>query len=211
MISVYIIDDHPAIISGVKQIVHETDDIRITGVYTSGKELLEALRHGVPDVLLLDIHLPDVTGNSLARIISDKYPQIGILAFTNMQTDFHMKDMLMHGCRGYLPKTAGNTAITNGIREIYRGGTFLEYAFKPELKAGITQEKKRAMGLPPLTKREQEVLQLICSGKSNQQIADTLGISLRTVEGHRLNLLQKLDAGNIAELVKLALHAGLVD
>ncbi len=211
MIKVYITDDHPATTSGVKQMLHETGDIRVTGIYNSGKTLLEALQREMPDVLLLDIHLPDITGNRLARVISDKYPQIRILAFTNMQTDFHLKDMLLHGCKGYLPKTVNGNTIIDAIREVYQGGTFIQQELKPELKAEMSRDKKKAMNIPPLTKREQEVLRLICSGHSNQQIAQILFISTRTAESHRFNLLQKLNAGNVAELVKLALHAGLVD
>ncbi len=211
MIKVYIIDDHPATIMGIQSILQQTEDVKVTGTFNSGKDLLEALKKELPDVILLDIHIPDLTGNRLARIISDKYPQVALLAFTNMNNDFHMMDMMRHGCLGYVFKTADPATIVKGIREVYRGREFVQDAFTSEIKYEIVQINKQMISPPPLTKRELEVLELICSGKSNQQIADMLCISLRTAESHRFNLSQKLNATNTAEVVKTALRMGLID
>lgn len=211
MIQVFIIDDHPATIMGVQSILQQAKDIEVTGTFTSGKDLLEGLKEQQPHVLLLDIHIPDLTGNRLARIISDKYPQIALLAFTNMNNDFHMMDMIRHGCLGYIFKTADAETIIKAVREVYHGRKFVQDDFTPEVKQEMVQLNKQMLSPPPLTKRELEVLELICSGKTNQQIADLLCVSLRTAESHRFNLSQKLNATNTAEVVKMALRLGLVD
>ncbi len=211
MIEVYIADDHPSIIHGLKTMLAQDDQISLTRSFHTGKDLLEGLRRGIPDVLILDIHLPDITGNQLARIISTEYPTISLLAFTNMNTDFHIQDMLSHGCLGYLLKTADTPTVLKAIKEVYAGRTFLERPLEAELKQDMSNAEKRLITLPALTKREKEIIRLICAGKSNQQVADELFISLRTVENHRFNLQQKLKVKNTAELVKMALHAGWAD
>lgn len=212
MIKVYITDDHPTIIHGLKSMLAANDEITVAGAFTSGKELLAAMEQELPDVLLLDIHLPDITGNRLARMISQQYPQVGILAFTNMNTDFHLRDMLSHGCLGYLLKTADTSTVIQAIKEVYHGREFLEQPLNAGVKYEMMQaEKRQAAILPALTKREKEVLRLICAGKTNQQVADELYLSLRTVENHRFNLQQKLKVKNTVELMKVALHAGLAD
>ena len=212
MINVYITDDHPSIIYGVENMLRNKKEVKVTKSFTSGAALLEGLKQTVPDVLLLDIHLPDITGNKLARIISKNYPQVAMLAFTNMNTDFHIQDMLSHGCLGYLLKTADTDTILRGIKEVYAGNVFFEQPLKAEIKDNMMQaDKKRKFILPSLTKREKEILRLICDGNTNQQIADQLYLSLRTIENHRFNLQQKLQVKNRVDLIKLALHEGLAD
>ncbi len=211
MIKIYITDDHPSIIHGLKHMLQHHQDIHIAGTFNTGKDLLNRLETDLPDVLLLDIHLPDISGNRLARIISQKYPQVAMIAFTNMNTDFHIQDMMNNGCLGYLLKTADEGTVAKGIREVYAGRKFLEQPLKAELEHDMMQTKKLLVTMPTLTKREKEVLQYICAGKTNQQIADELHLSLRTIENHRFNLQQKLKVKNTVDLIKLALHAGLID
>lgn len=208
MIKVYIADDHPSIIYGLQNMLAQEKEIQVAQSFHTGKDLLEGLAKSLPDVLILDIHLPDITGNQLARIISTQYPTVGILAFTNMNTDFHIQDMLSHGCLGYLLKTADISTVVTAIKEVYAGRKYLEYPLEAELKQDMVKAEKRLISAPALTKREKEIIKLICAGKSNQQVAEELFISLRTVENHRFNLQQKLKVKNTAELVKLALHAG---
>src|SRR5690606_19643799 len=136
--------------------------------------LLAQLETQIPDVLLLDIHLPDISGNRLARIISRKYPALAILAFTNMNTDFHIQDMMRNGCLGYLLKTADAETIIEGIQEVHAGKKFFQQTLNRELEFDVAQSNKRAGRLPSLTKREKEVLEFVCSGKTNQEIATEL-------------------------------------
>ncbi len=208
MINIFIADDHPSIIHGLKAMLAQSDQMQVVKTFNTGKELLEALCTETPDVLILDIHLPDITGNQLARIISSKYPGVAMLAFTNMNTDFHIQDMLRHGCLGYLLKTADAPTVITAIKEVYAGRKYLEQPLEAELRQEMTEAEKRLITMPALTKREKEIIRLICAGKSNLEVAEELCISLRTVENHRFNLQQKLKVKNTAELVKMALHAG---
>lgn len=210
MINVYLTDDHPSIIYGVKNMLQGRDDMQLTACFSSGAELKAGLKEGLPDVLLLDIHLPDITGNELTRMISKKYPQVAILAFTNMNTDFHIKDMMGHGCLGYLMKTADTDTLVEAIKAVYAGKEFFETPLKAEVKDDMMQTKKQLQVLPALTKRELEIVQHIVAGKTNQEIADTLFLSLRTIENHRYNLQTKLRVKSMAELIRVALQAGWV-
>jgi DNA-binding NarL/FixJ family response regulator len=210
MIKVFIIDDHPSIIAGLKTMLQNSEDIVVVGSFDKGKDLLEALENNVPDVLLLDIHLPDIAGNRLARIISSKYPQLAILAFTNMNTDFHVHDMMKNGCLGYVLKTADAHTIIQGIKEVYQGKQFIIHPMKEDIQYEMMQSVKQATKLPSLTKRENEILAHICNGFTNQKIAEKLSLSIRTIENHRFNLSQKLQVKSTADLIKKALHLGLV-
>lgn len=210
MINVYITDDHPSIIYGVENMLQGNTEVLIKKTFTTGTGLLAGLKEGLPDVLLLDIHLPDISGNQLARTISKKYPQVAILAFTNMNTEFHIRDMMSHGCLGFLLKTADTATLIRSIKEVYAGREFLEHALKAEMTYDMMQTKKRQLTLPALTKREQEILKMVCAGKTNQEIANQLYLSLRTVENHRFNLQQKLQVKNTAALVQTALQLNLI-
>ncbi len=211
MIKVYITDDHPSIIYGLRDMLQASNEIIISGTFTTGKDLIAGLEKALPDVLLLDIHLPDITGNQLARMITRQYPQVSILAFTNMNTDFHIKDMMHHGCRGYMLKTADTPTLIHGIKEVYAGRTFMEQSIKADIHNDLMQTRKQQIMLPSLTKREKEILTLICSGNTNQQIANKLFLSLRTIENHRFNLQQKLKVKSTVELMKVVLNMGLID
>lgn len=210
MISVYIVDDHPSIVHGVQNMLKGHPDIAIRNTYTSGKDLLVALENELPDLILLDIQLPDYSGNQLARIISNRYPQVGLLAFTNMNSEFHIKDLMNHGCLGYLLKTADTTTLIEGIQTVFNGKTFLDQLAVKDLSNKMSQNRKKMMAMPSLTKREREILELICFGRTSKEIAKTLYLSLRTVENHRFNLQQKLNVKSVAELIRVSLQVGWV-
>lgn len=209
-IKVAIADDHPVVLKGLQNIINFYEHVELYGSYTSGQELLEGLTIKLPNVLLLDIQLPDKTGNELARIISKKYPDIKILALTNMDSEFHVKDMMEHGCSGYLTKHTDEATILTAIEKLFAGETYLEPALQKVLDTSISNKNKKAQKLVPLTQREKEVLQLIALEHTNQQIADKLFIALRTVENHRLSITQKLGAKNTVGLIKIAIQMGLI-
>jgi len=208
-IRVAITDDHPMVINGLKNMLQQYQDIEVTATYADGKELLNGLTGDVPDVLLLDICMPGQTGNELVRIISKTHPAIAILALTSIDASYHVKDMLDHGCLGYLLKKTDQENLVNAIRQVNLGKQFIDISLREQLHEAMLNRRK-AGGLPSLTRREKEILQYVASGLSNQEIADKLFLSLRTVKNHRFNLLQKLDVKNSVELVKIALEAGLV-
>lgn len=207
-IQVAIADDHPMIVNGIKNMLHYYRHIEIVQTYNSGKALLEGLLSARPDVLLLDIQLPDISGNELARIIARDYPQVRILVITSMDSTFHVKDMMKAGCSGYLLKTAGKDTLIGAIEEVYAGGTYLEASLKEQLLNEVLNKKSTTVAT--LTRREKEILTLIAKELTSSEIAALLSISQRTVENHRFSLMQKLNAKNTVGLIRIASESGLI-
>jgi len=212
-IKVTITDDHPLVVSGLKNILRFSEQIEVISTYTSGDKLLEGLKEMQPDVLLLDLQMPGTTGPELVSIIRERYPGISILILTGQEAVFYVQDMMRYGCRGYLLKnTTDQQMLVYAIEEVFRGRLFLEPSLKEELLYGMLTEKKEPEGqAPAITRREKEVLQMIAAGQSNKEIAAQLFLSIRTVESHRLSLLQKLEVKNTAGLLHKARQMKLID
>lgn len=185
------------------------DNIRLTASYSDGNSLLEGLQRQQPDILLLDIHLPDHSGETLARLVSKNYPAIGIIALTNLDNVYYIRSMFKAGARGYVLKTAPEEVIIEAIRKVYAGEQFMEAGLRElVLQSSLTDGTQRNPQLL-LTKREQEVLQLIASNLTSKEIAETLFLSKRTIDHHRNNLLLKLNVKNTAALIAKAIKMGL--
>ncbi len=212
-IRVTITDDHPLVIEGLEHALHAHPAIRVISTYADGNALLQGLKKETPDVLLLDIQMPGQAGNELARVLQKTYPEMRILVLSSMETPFHVKGMMQQGCMGYLLKsTTDRKVLAHAIEEVYAGRIFLDPSLKEELLHGMLKVKQRAeKNQTRLTLREKEILQLIVAEHSNQEIADRLFLSLRTVEAHKYNLLQKLDVKNTVGLVKMAIQMGLIE
>lgn len=208
-IKVSITDDHPLVITGLQNALNGQEDIELLDTYKNGTSLLEGLKERQPDVLLLDVQLPDIPGNELARTINKEYPEIRILALTSMDTSFHALDMLQHGCTGYLLKHTEHDTLIEAIREVYAGEQYIDASIKDDLLKSMMKTKRQSNKIPVLTEREKEILQLIALGKTSPQIADELFISIRTAENHRFSIMQKLDVKNTAALVTKAIRLGL--
>jgi DNA-binding NarL/FixJ family response regulator len=210
LIKVAIADDHPIAVNGIHMMLSGQQDIDIIASYATGAALLEGLAVQQPDVLLLDILLPDYTGNELAAIISKNYPGIRMAVLTSLDAPTMVKSMLHHGCIAYLLKGTDQSTLITAIQHAYRREEFIEPSLKEHLMQSMLKPQKSSNSIPyTLTKREEEVLQLIVKGDTTLEIADKLSISSRTAETHRLALLKKLYAKNSAELVGIALRLGL--
>jgi len=211
-IKVALTDDHPMVLSGLKSALEENKDILITGAYSSGYDLLEALKINQPDVLLLDIHLPHMNGEKIAQQVLRDYPAIKILILSAQEESFLIQDMLTLGCSGYLLKSStDHDILIDAIESVYSGAIFLEPELRKILMADVCKmQKKSTKAAALLTKKEKEILHYVIEGLSSKKIADVLCISIRTVETHRFSLLQKMDVKNTAELVRKALELHLV-
>lgn len=209
-IRIDIADDHPMIIDGIRNMLYFYKHIEIAHTYHTGRDLLEGLKKEQPDILLLDIQLPDKSGNELARFITRAYPGIRIIALTSMESTFHFKDMIKSGCKGYLLKSASKEKLLNAIEEVYGGGEYLEPALKDQLLLNVLKIKNNQTQLSPLTRREKEILELIATGLTSSEISEQLVLSQRTVENHRFSLMQKLGVKNTAGLVKVAMEMGFI-
>jgi DNA-binding NarL/FixJ family response regulator len=206
MINIAIIDDQVIILNGIQKILADEKHIHISGVYSNGDALLESFEILLPDVLLLDIHMPGKSGVELASIISKKYPSVKIIVLTNADVVNQMKQMLQKGCLGYLLKDVTPEILVKAIETVYAGEQFLQDELKVQLLNNLSGENKQQQ----MTRREKEILKMIAEENTNSEIAVKLFLSLRTVENHRNNLLQKLNVKNTAGLVKIAINEGLV-
>lgn len=212
-IKVAITDDHHMVIAGVQNVLKGFDHIDVIAAYTNATSLIKGLQTQVPDVLLLDVQLPDQQGHEIAKSLLRQYPQMRILVLSGVESQYYIQDMIKQGCSGYLLKnSADSDLLAMAIQKVYEGEVFLDPSIKEELLLKMLQgEKLKETIRPKITKREREVLQLIVQEFDNQAIANKLFISLRTVENHRYNLLQKLDVKNTVGLVKIALKMDLLD
>lgn len=209
-IKVSIADDHPVVANGIKNILNDFKHLEVLAVYPNGNALLQGIKALQPDVLLLDMNLPDTEGAELARTITKLYSTVKILVFSSSDITIQVKKMLQAGAAGYLLKESDDVTIVKAIETVYNGGQFLSPAIQQAMVDDMFKNKNRPKQAV-LTRREKEVLQLIVAEHTNQEIADKLFISPHTVDNHRINLLQKLNVKNTAGLVKVALQNGLVD
>ena len=210
-IKIAITDDHPIVIDGLVNALSPHPEIIITGTYLNGASLFKGLQVQVPDVLLLDLQLPDRNGSELVPLILKQYPELHILILSGMESSPYIHELMEKGCKGYLLKsTTSKVILLDAIQKVYKGELFLDSSLKEQLLRDMFVNRRARNKLEPkMTTREKEVLKLIAAEYSNQQIADELFVSLRTVETHRYNLMQKLEAKNTASLVRIALTMGL--
>ncbi|RXK86539.1 response regulator [Filimonas effusa] len=210
-IEVVITDDHPIVVNGLKKVLDDFEHIQVTAVFHNGNDLLQSIAAHQPNVLVLDMHLPDTTGIEIARIVTKKYPAVKILVLSSSDIILQVKKMLQIGCAGYLLKDSDDLTIVAAIETVFNGGQYLSPSLHQRVVDDMFKtrniEKKQAL----LTKREKEVLQLIIDELTSQEIAAKLFISPHTVENHRISLMQKLEVKNTAGLVKKALEGGLTN
>ena len=213
-ITIAIADDHPMIAAGIGSLLKPFRHIRIINNYTRAEDAMEGLKQALPDVLLLDIALPDKTGQQLATEILGQYPDLKILVLTSMDTPTMVSSMMRRGCKGYLLKGAGPQMLADAITTVAGGNTFIDPELKEQLllnaisaKKETSKDKQRYEGL---SEKEITVLKLIAEEYTTKEISETLNMGFRTAENYRYNLTKKLDVKNTAGLVKVALQLGLV-
>lgn len=200
-ISIAIVDDHPVVIEGLKNLLEAEYGFCVKARFTTGGDLLSYLKDNTVDIVLMDITLPDGSGIHFCKEICRQYPEMKILAISNLSERSIIRQMLQSGAHGYLLKTATAKDILECIQYALEGGT----ALSSEVKAIMAgPELGTTTDTPNLTKREKQILQLLAEGKKSAQIAAELFISPLTVKTHRATLLQKFQTNNIVTLIKLA-------
>lgn len=203
MIKLVIIEDHPLVIEGFKTLIESQAEFSLCGIANNANDALLLLQSCVPDIILLDIKLPDMMGFELIDIIRTNYPKSRILVVSTYSQRYYVETMLQKGAKGYLLKNAGNEEIIEAIISVYNDEIFLSREIAINLKKNAKQPVS-------LSRREIEVLKLIASGLTNKEIAEKLIISPLTVDSHRKNLITKLDARNTASLIKIAVDNGYI-
>lgn len=209
-IKVAIIDDHPLVLNGLQNLLRYDATIRVTGVYHTGSELLRDFARQQPDVLLLDIHMAEQTGDELAEVILKTYPSVRILVLSNLDNVYYVRNMFQLGVSGYLSKTSHEDRIIEALKSVYKGGHYLDPGIELKMLEQDSYAAEQRNKQLILTRREKEVLQLIAANNTSQEIAQKLFLSKRTVDTHRNSLLLKLGVKNSAGLVKKAIDIGLI-
>lgn len=210
-INVAIVDDHEVVINGLRAMLLGAPDITVTFSTTNADVLLNKLPEILVDVLLLDIQMPVIDGLEVCKLITRSFPGIRIVAFSSFDDTHYIRKIMRNGAVGYLLKNTSRETILTAISTVMTGEQFIDETMQKMLiHEGITGQRRSIYEIP-LTKREKEILKMVAEESSNQEIADKLFISLRTVESHRANLNQKLGAKNTVSLVLEAIKRGLIE
>ena len=212
-IRVLIVDDHTILRDGISALLALAADIEVIGEAENGREAIDRARQLAPDVVLMDIAMPAMDGLEATRRIHKEFPQMKVLTLTQYDDREHLLSLLEAGAEGFISKTAASSELASAIRSVYQGDSFLSPSVAKLLLKHYRQGARAGRGQDPydqLTDREREVLKLLAEGHTSREIADTLVISPKTVEGHRTNVMAKLDIHNRTDLVKYALRKGII-
>ncbi len=214
-IRVLIADDHAVLRAGLRALLQTQEDLEVVGEAEDGYQALEQAERLSPDVLLLDVSMPRMGGLEVIRRLKERAPQIRILILSQHADLSYILKGIQEGADGYILKRSAADVLLEAVRSVHQGKPYIDPSLvTPELvEALITHREGRedASGAPPdlLTEREREILALVAEGMTNRQIAHYLGISVKTVEVHRSNIMRKLGLYSQAELVKYAIRHGL--
>ena len=215
-INVAIADDHALLRQGIIALLQKMDNVEIIGEMSSGEEAVNFARDFSPDIFLIDIVMSGMTGIEASRWIKEQSPEMKIILISSEVNKDYISAGIKSGINGYLNKDIDQKILHTAIETVYNGGRY----FSPEITALVFQDfylkETVGKGLPSkkktiLSKREEEVLTLIASGKSLKEIADLLFISIKTVETHKLHIHDKLGLSNTAQLVKYAIENNLIE
>ena len=202
--SVFIVDDHYMVVEGIRSLLQHEQNIEWAGHASNAASCLAFLKQQQPDVILMDINLPDKSGIDLCKEVKEGYPSVFIIGLSTFNQQSFIQKMMDNGASGYVLKNATQEELTEAIAAVMKGKTYLSDEASQALRKNADSKA------PVLTRREKEVLELIVDGMTNNEIAKKLFIGVTTVDTHRKNLLTKLDAKNTASLVRIATQLHLV-
>jgi two-component system response regulator NreC len=208
-----LVDDHEVVRSGIRMLLEDEADVEIVGEFGSAREALDALTKLRPDVVLMDIGLPDMSGIDAAKEVKRLRPETAIVALTIHEDEEYFFRMLEAGASGYVPKRAAPEELLTAIRVAAQGEVYLYPSMAKLLVSDYLQQDETSrdeQALNGLTAREQEVLAHLADGARNIDIAETLGISPKTVARHRENIMRKLNLHSRTDLVKYAIRKGII-
>ena len=203
-ISVFIVDDHYMVIEGIRSLLQHEKEIDWMGHATSAASCLAFLRRQQPDVILMDINLPDKSGIELCKEVKEAWPGVFIIGLSTFNQQSFIQKMMDNGASGYLLKNATQEELMEGIKTVIKGKIYLSHEAADSLRKNVGDN------VPVVTSREKEVLELIAEGLTNNEIASRLFVSPNTVDTHRKSLLNKFSAKNTASLVKLAIQMHVI-
>lgn len=213
-IKILIADDHRLVREGLKALLESQSDIEIVGEASDGHETIKKTKELQPDIVLMDISMPNLNGLEATRTIRRKYPNTKVLILTMHLNDEYIFQSLQLGASGYLLKENAAEDLINAIRSVQEGNSYLSPSISKTVIEAYLRKRTTGKGgsaFEVLTAREREILQLIAEGFTNKEIGKKLYISTKTVEAHRAHIMKKLDIHEVAKLVRFAIQKGLVD
>jgi two-component system response regulator NreC len=210
---ILIADDHAIVRTGLRTLLRAEPTMELVGEATGGYEALEMVEKTRPDILLLDLSMPDLDGISVTRETKRRFPEVRIMILTVHEDQAMLREAIRAGASGYVLKQAAESELTSAINVLMRGDMYVDPAMMRDLlREAVDRPPKSSNGADePLTPRETEVLKYLVRGYTNRQIGEELNISVRTVEGHRANLSAKLGIQSRADFVRYAREHGLID
>jgi len=212
-IKVLVVDDHTIVRDGICALLALTADIEVVGEAENGREALDKIRQLDPDVVLMDIAMPIMDGLEATRRIRKKFSATKVLVLTQYADKEYIFPIIEAGAQGFISKTSASSELTSGIRAVHQGDSFLSpvaaKAFVDDYQLGSMREREDPY--QQLTDRERDILKLVVEGYTTQETADMLVLSPKTVEGHKTNLMAKLDIHNKPDLVKYAIRRRIIN
>ncbi|MCS6951870.1 MAG: response regulator transcription factor [Bryobacterales bacterium] len=208
-IRILLADDHALVRQGFRLMLETQPDMEVVGEASNGREALELAQNLHPDVVIMDVGMPEMGGIEATRRLAAALPRTAVLALSMHKDSVYVREILRVGARGYLLKDAFDRDLLTAVRAVARGEGYLS----PAVSEAVLSDYRRSVSDPLdlLTSREREVLQLLAEGKTNKEIATLLNLSVYTVDAHRGRLMEKLNLHSIGEIVRFALRHGLID
>ncbi len=209
IVRILVADDHTIVRQGLKLILSSQPDLQVVGEAANGREVAELADKLRPDLVLLDVAMPELNGIEATKRMMQTNPKIRILVLSMHKEAVYVREILKAGARGYLLKDVIDTELLNAVRSVARGDGYISPAVSGALLSDYRQNVTDPVDL--LTNREREVLQLIAEGKTNKEIATKLNLSVYTIDSHRGKIMEKLNLHSTGELVRFAIKHGLAD
>ena len=215
MVRILLADDHDVVRRGLRALLQEHSDWEVCGEAPSGREAVDLARELQPDIAIVDLMMPDLNGLETTRQIRKASGRTQVLIFTMHQNEALVHDVLDAGARGYLLKTDAEEHVVTAIEALLRHQPYFSAQISETVLEGFLRSGRQGVGVDPamprLTPREREIIQLLAEGNRNKKIAQTLGISVKTVETHRTTLMRKIGVKSIVELVRYAVRNHLTE
>ena len=211
VIRVLLADDHGLVRAGLRALLNGLPDVEVVGEAGDGQEAMEVIARTDPQVVLMDIAMPRLNGFEATARITKQFPQVGVIILSMHANEEYVRESLRAGARGYVLKGADPIELHAAIKAVHGGETYLTPSVSARVVATFMSGRtSKAGALEQLTSRQREVLQLIAEGRSTKDIAHTLSLSVKTVETHRSDIMERLDIHDVPGLVKFAIRSGLI-
>ncbi|MBI3979518.1 MAG: response regulator transcription factor [Chloroflexi bacterium] len=209
-IRVLLVEDHAMVRQGLRALLDRETDLQVVGEAADGNDAIRLAEELLPDVVVMDAGLPGVSGIQATRAIVQRNPRVKILALSMHEDSDTVFGMLRAGAKGYQLKQAAVTELAEAIRNVYSGRSALHPAIARYVVDAVSRQEMVEQAEGELTEREREILELVAAGQTSREIGDRLGLSARTVDAHRAQILAKLDARNKVEAIITAIRRGLI-